>query len=156
MRCLSAPQDVEIELQVLGKDVSSLIPNFLEAQLAKLFTLIIGIEDFVVKGTLQIALRPLMRRVPIVGALQVAFTEVPHFNFKPTIEGGPLAGALGAMLPSIKSWLDSKCAPISLLEKCIFAGQGRVASRDAFAGGMACTGLQQPSPIPCMLCGCPF
>lgn len=101
-------QDVEIELQILGKDVSSMIPNFLEEQLAKLFTMVVGIEDSIVKGTVQLALRPLMYRLPIVGAVQVGFTEMPEFDFEPTVAGGPMGSALNALLPSVKAWLKSK------------------------------------------------
>ena len=101
-------QDVEIELQVLGKDVSSMIPDIIEEQLAKLFTMRIGVEDSSVKGTVQLALRPLLYRLPIVGAVQVGFTEMPEFDFKPTVTGGPLGGALNALLPSVKAWLKSK------------------------------------------------
>ena len=101
-------QDVEIELQVLGKDVSSMIPDIIEEQLAKLFTMRIGVEDSSVKGTVQLALRPLLYRLPIVGAVQVGFTEMPEFDFKPTVTGGPLGSALNALLPSVKAWLKSK------------------------------------------------
>lgn len=99
--------DVEIALEILGQDVSSLIPNFVEEQLAKLFTMLIGVEDLVIKGTLQIAMRPLLYRVPIVQAIQVGFTEMPEFDFSPSVHGGPLGNALGALLPSVKSWLKS-------------------------------------------------
>jgi hypothetical protein len=69
--------DVELVLQVLGKDISSFIPNFLEAQLAKLFTMVVGVEDVMIRGTVQVAMRPLVYRLPIVQAVQVGFTEMP-------------------------------------------------------------------------------
>lgn len=99
--------DVEIELQVLGKDVSSLVPNFVEDQLAKLFTMVIGVEDVIVKGTVQIALRPLLYRIPIIQAMQVGFTQMPDFDFTSTVAGGPLGTALNTLLPSVKSWLKT-------------------------------------------------
>jgi C2 domain len=99
--------DVEIALEVLGKDVSSLVPNFLEEQLAKLFTMVVGVEDVSIKGTVQVAMRPLLYRLPIVQAMQIGFTEMPEFDFTPTVEGGPLGSTLNALLPSVKSWLKS-------------------------------------------------
>lgn len=99
--------DVEIELQVLGKDVSSFVPNFVEEQLAKLFTMVVGVEDVMVKGTVQIAMRPLLYRIPIVQAIQIGFTQMPEFEFTPTVEGGPMGSALNTLLPSVKSWLKS-------------------------------------------------
>jgi len=69
--------DVELVLQILGKDVSSFIPNFLEVKLAKLFIMVVGVEDVMIKGTVHIAMRPLLYRLPIVQAMQIAFTEMP-------------------------------------------------------------------------------
>ena len=107
-------QDVEIQMQVLGKDVSSFVPNIVEEQLAKMMAMTVGVEDTCVKGTLQLALRPLMRRVPIVGAVQVAFTELPDIEFTPTVVGGVLGGALNSLLPAVKAWLKSELLPLSI------------------------------------------
>jgi hypothetical protein len=97
---------VEIELQVLGKDVASLVPNFIENRLAEALTMTVGVEDCCVKGTVQLALRPLLHRTPIIAAVQAAFTAPPSFDFTPTLEGG-VGNALHAMLPSVKAWLKS-------------------------------------------------
>jgi hypothetical protein len=84
------------------------VPNFIEEQLAKLLRMVVGVEDATVKGTLQIAMRPLLYRLPIVQAMQIGFTEMPsEFEFTPSLEGGPLGNALNTLLPSIKSWLKS-------------------------------------------------
>lgn len=99
-------QDVEIEIQVLGSDISSLVPNALETQLARLMTMKVGIEDCWLQGRVRIALRPLLWRIPIVGAAQVSFTRMPLFEFKPTVTGGPLGSLLEALLPYVKSWLQ--------------------------------------------------
>ena len=37
----------------------------------------------------------------------MGFTQMPKFDFEPTIAGGPLGSALNALLPSVKSWLKT-------------------------------------------------
>lgn len=98
-------QDIEFVLKVIGKNIVTYVPDILEAQLAKLLTMTVGIEDATLKGTIRMALRPLLTRVPIIGALQISFIELPEFDFKPDIVGGPLGAALNAILPAFKGWL---------------------------------------------------
>lgn len=46
-----------------------------------------GVEDAKLRGRLRVTLRPLLRRVPVVGAVQVSLVEQPEFDFDITLVG---------------------------------------------------------------------
>jgi hypothetical protein len=57
---------------------------------------------------LRIALRPLVERVPVVGAVQVSFLEAPAMEYDLAFAADTAVGsALNFMLSSIKTWLDA-------------------------------------------------
>lgn len=64
-------QDIEIQVQVLPEDLSSWIPDFIDKTLSKMLDLTVGVENMSVRAKIRVAMRPLMRRMPVVGALQV-------------------------------------------------------------------------------------
>ncbi|KAI3438809.1 hypothetical protein D9Q98_001226 [Chlorella vulgaris] len=79
-------QDVELEIQVLpGSMDKAWIPNFLEDKLKGALTFSVGVEDAMLKGRVRLTLRPLLTRVPVIGAVQVALTEQPEFDFDITL-----------------------------------------------------------------------
>lgn len=99
-------QDVGMMIEVLGDNAAAMIPNWIEKVVADLFTVIVGIQNFHIEGTLRVALRPLVYELPVVQGIQVAFLSIPKFDYNPTVEGGPLGIAGSALLPSLRGWLD--------------------------------------------------
>ncbi|GAB4823698.1 hypothetical protein N2152v2_010744 [Parachlorella kessleri] len=95
-------QDIEIEIKALPDDLSTWIPDFIDKTLSKLLTFTVGVEDLAVEAKLRLALRPLLNRVPVVGAVQIALVEQPKFSYEPTLGSGS-----APLLPAIKSWIDT-------------------------------------------------
>lgn len=94
--------DVELEIQVLpGSMDKAWIPNFIEDKLKELLTFSVGVEDAKLKGRVRVTLRPLLMRVPVVGAMQVSLLEAPEFDFDMTL--GDSSNV--PMEPALKSWI---------------------------------------------------
>ncbi|KAL4421096.1 hypothetical protein ABPG77_009623 [Micractinium sp. CCAP 211/92] len=95
-------QDVEIQIQVLPASMDKAwIPNFIEDKLKALLDFTVGVEDAVLKGRLRVTLRPLLKRVPVIGAVQVSFVELPEFDFDLTLGGSTNV----PLEPALKSWI---------------------------------------------------
>lgn len=67
----------------VGLGVGRLISNFL--------TMRVGVGDLFFSGRVRLSLKPLMGRIPVVGAVRVSFVEQPHFNYALTVYGGDIS-----------------------------------------------------------------
>ncbi|KAL4425484.1 hypothetical protein ABPG75_009500 [Micractinium tetrahymenae] len=95
-------QDVELQIQVLPSSMDKAwIPNFIEDKLKALLDFTVGVEDAMLKGSIRVTLRPLLRRVPVVGAVQVSFVQMPEFDFDLTLGGSTNV----PLEPALKSWI---------------------------------------------------
>ncbi|DBA72057.1 TPA: hypothetical protein ACH3X2_010790 [Trebouxia sp. C0005] len=70
--------------------------------LSKLIVVKVGVEKVTLNGRVRITLKPLMDEMPIVAAMQVAFVEMPNFNFDLTLYGGDIG-----FLPGLEAWITS-------------------------------------------------
>lgn len=67
----------------VGLGVGRLISNFL--------TMRVGVGNLFFSGRVRLSLKPLMGRIPVVGAVRVSFVEQPHFNYALTVYGGDIS-----------------------------------------------------------------
>ena len=72
----------------VGLGVGRLISNFL--------TMRVGVGNLFFSGRVRLSLKPLMGRLPVVGAVRVSFVEQPHFNYALTVYGGDISFLPGA------------------------------------------------------------
>ncbi|KAL4444585.1 hypothetical protein ABPG77_002402 [Micractinium sp. CCAP 211/92] len=77
----------------------------------------VAVENMTLNGRLRLTLRPLLGNLPLVGSVQMAFTEIPKFAFDLTVYGGDVS-----VLPGMETWLhglitDAVLAPFVLPEK---------------------------------------
>eukprot|EP00887_Chlorella_sp_A99_P000505 scaffold17.g505.t1 len=79
-------QDVELEIQTLPEnwDVAWL-PSFIEKPLVDLLTFTVGVEETALRGSVRITMRPLLDRLPVVGALHISLIEQPQLDFDLTL-----------------------------------------------------------------------
>ncbi|KAL0027376.1 hypothetical protein WJX79_006298 [Trebouxia sp. C0005] len=59
--------------------------------------------------TVRLSLKPLMGRIPVVGAVRVSFVEQPHFNYALTVYGGDIS-----FLPGLEVFINSFIKDIGL------------------------------------------
>lgn len=116
-------QDVELDVSIIPEKMKFL-PNFVSKAISKATSFRCGVENFEMFGDLMIAFRPLMHQLPIVGAIQVSFTEAPDFDFDITM-GTAGAKVLDA-LPMVKNFLygfisDTLLAPYILPDHYFYA-----------------------------------
>lgn len=74
----------------VGLGVGKLISNFLKMR--------VGVGNLFFSGRVRLSLKPLMGRIPVVGAVRVSFVEQPHFNYALTVYGGDISFLPGAYL----------------------------------------------------------
>lgn len=88
----------------VGLGVGRMISNFL--------TMRVGVGNLFFSGRVRLSLKPLMGRIPVVGAVRVSFVEQPHFNYALTVYGGDIS-----FLPGNASYTcrDSVCSCAFLL-----------------------------------------
>lgn len=55
-----------------------------------LVTVKAGVEDIIVNGRLRVRFKPLVEKLPVIGALQFSFIEVPKINFELRVFGEPM------------------------------------------------------------------
>lgn len=87
--------------------------------LSKLIVVKVGVEKLTLNGRIRLTLKPLMDEMPIVAAMQVAFVEMPNFNFDLTLYGGDIG-----FLPGLEAWItavikDSVLSPYVLPERYV-------------------------------------
>ncbi|KAL3139207.1 hypothetical protein ABBQ32_005978 [Trebouxia sp. C0010 RCD-2024] len=70
--------------------------------LSKLIVVKVGVEKITLNGRIRLTLKPLMDDIPIVAAIQVAFVEMPNFNFDLTLYGGDIG-----FLPGLEAWITT-------------------------------------------------
>ncbi|KAL4853047.1 Synaptotagmin-2 [Chlorella vulgaris] len=80
-------------------------------------------ERVTLNGRLRLTLRPLSRQLPLFGAVQVSFTEMPRFSFDMSALGGDVS-----ILPGLENWMhglvrDSLLQPFVLPEKYVIPFQ---------------------------------
>lgn len=80
----------------VGIGIGKLISNFL--------TMRVGVGDLFFSGRVRLSLKPLVGRLPVVGAVRVSFVEQPHFNYALTVYGGDI------------SFLPGQCAQCALVQ----------------------------------------
>ncbi|EFN57550.1 hypothetical protein CHLNCDRAFT_143184 [Chlorella variabilis] len=90
----SSRTDVELEIQAW-------IPNFIEDRLKDMLTFSVGVENAKLRGRIRVTMRPLLRRVPVVGAVQVSLVEQPEFDFDLTL--GKSSSV--PLEPQLKTWI---------------------------------------------------
>ncbi|PSC68066.1 Extended synaptotagmin-3 isoform A [Micractinium conductrix] len=78
-----------------------------------------SMERLTLQGRLRVMLRPLISQVPLIGAVQVAFTQVPSFSFDLTVLGGD-----ASLLPGLEAWMngmikDTLLQPFVLPERLV-------------------------------------
>ena len=67
----------------VGIGIGKMISNFL--------TMRVGVGNLFFSGRVRLSLKPLMGRLPVVGAVRVSFVEQPHFNYALTVYGGDIS-----------------------------------------------------------------
>ena len=67
----------------VGVGVGKIISNFLAMR--------VGVGNLFFSGRVRLSLKPLMGRLPVVGAVRVSFVEQPHFNYALTVYGGDIS-----------------------------------------------------------------
>ena len=77
----------------VGLGVGKLVSNFL--------TMRVGVGNLFFSGRVRLSLKPLMGRLPVVGAVRVSFVEQPHFNYALTVYGGDISFLPGGTMTSI-------------------------------------------------------
>ncbi|KAK9807354.1 hypothetical protein WJX73_005591 [Symbiochloris irregularis] len=77
-------------IEAVGKAVGNLI------------SLRVGTQKLIVTGRIRLSLKPLIDDLPIVGAIHVAFVEVPKFSLNLTLYGGDIS-----FLPGLEAWLTA-------------------------------------------------
>lgn len=70
--------------------------------LSKLIVVKVGVEKVTLSGRVRITMKPLMDELPIVAAMQIAFVEMPNFNFDLTLYGGDIG-----FLPGLEAWITT-------------------------------------------------
>lgn len=85
----------------VGLGVGRLISNFL--------TMRVGVGNLFFSGRVRLSLKPLMGRIPVVGAVRVSFVEQPHFNYALTVYGGDIS-----FLPGLEVFINSFIRDIGL------------------------------------------
>ncbi|PSC71787.1 DNA polymerase kappa [Micractinium conductrix] len=76
-------------------------PDPLEDALRLAASVRVSLRDAWVRAGVRVTLRPLLRRLPVVGAVQVGLTRVPEFGYELA-----LSKASAALVPLIREWLD--------------------------------------------------
>ena len=137
-------QDIEITVEVLGDSTAAAIPDVIEKGVSKMLSIVVGVENFCIDGVLRIAFRPLLEVIPVIGAAQVAFKEIPKFDYTPTIHGGPLGTVGSGILPMFRGWLDSTIKenllrPLTLPEHMFFPVAENVEDLNLPKGIITCT-----------------
>ncbi|PRW58761.1 DNA polymerase kappa [Chlorella sorokiniana] len=90
------------QIQVLPASMDKAwIPNIIEDKLKDLLDFTVGVEDAMLKGRVRVTLRPLLYRIPVVGAVQVSLVEQPEFDFDLTLGNSTNV----PMEPALKSWI---------------------------------------------------
>lgn len=87
--------------------------------LSNLVVIKAAVERMTMHGRLRLTLRPLMSQLPLIGAAEVAFTELPKFSFDLSVYGGDVS-----VLPGLETWLhgliqDAILRPFVLPEKMV-------------------------------------
>lgn len=67
----------------VGLGVGKMLSNFL--------TMRVGVGNLFFSGRVRLSLKPLLGRIPVVGAVRVSFVEQPHFNYALTVYGGDIS-----------------------------------------------------------------
>ncbi|PSC76727.1 Extended synaptotagmin-3 [Micractinium conductrix] len=94
--------DVELEIQVLPASMDKAwIPNFIEDKVKDLLTFTVGVEDASLRGSVRLVMRPLLKRVPVVGGVQVSLVRPPELDFDLTLGDSSSL----PMEPALKSWI---------------------------------------------------
>ncbi|EIE23045.1 hypothetical protein COCSUDRAFT_63427 [Coccomyxa subellipsoidea C-169] len=80
------------------------LAQFINIQAITLYILFqsVGVERVIVSGRVRVLLRPLMDTLPIIGAVQVAFADMPSFRFDLRLLGGDVTS-----LPFLEDWLQN-------------------------------------------------
>jgi hypothetical protein len=95
-------QDIELLIKPLPKQLT-MIPDVLTKLVSNAVSFTCGVEKFKMKGRIRFAFDPLLRRLPIIGAVKVSLVTLPEYlDFTTTVMGGQ---KLEAILPSLKAWL---------------------------------------------------
>lgn len=98
----NSKQDVEIDVSPVPDKVSFL-PAFVSKAVSKATCFQCGVENFQMSGNIMVSFRPLMNQIPVVGAIQVSFTEAPDFDFDVTVGEGDTK--ILEMFPALKGFL---------------------------------------------------
>lgn len=72
------------------------------AAISKLLAMRVGVGNLWFKGKVRVALKPLIDRVPLVGAVKVSLVEAPDFSFSVQLQGGDIT-----FLPGLEIWLTN-------------------------------------------------
>ncbi|KAI3435577.1 hypothetical protein D9Q98_001642 [Chlorella vulgaris] len=94
----SSKMDVKLLVKLLGKRSG----GGAQSLLAKVVRLKVGVANLVARGTLRIALKPLLDEIPIIGGVKVSFMGCPDFSYSTRVLGGN-----PYIVPGIKHLIDS-------------------------------------------------
>ncbi|KAL4433978.1 hypothetical protein ABPG75_000419 [Micractinium tetrahymenae] len=97
-------QDISLLITVprLPVAVAEITPDPVEDALRLMLRLRVALRDAWVRAGVRVTLRPLLRRLPVVGAIQVGLTRLPEFGYELDLS---LASA--ALVPLLRNWIDA-------------------------------------------------
>ncbi|BDA49969.1 probable Synaptotagmin-5 at N-terminal half [Coccomyxa sp. Obi] len=92
----SSNQDISLVIKPL--------PHFLKLVLGigEFINIQVGVERVIMSGRVRLYLKPLLDFLPIIGAVQVAFADMPSFRFDLRLFGGDVTS-----LPFLEEWLQN-------------------------------------------------
>lgn len=94
--------NVGLRIKPIPKQLT-FIPSALSTLVSNMVSFTAGIEKLHVQGRIRITFDPLVPKLPVIGAIKVAFVEQPQkVDFEVTVMGG---STLSGLIPSLKAWL---------------------------------------------------
>ncbi|KAK9836322.1 hypothetical protein WJX81_005293 [Elliptochloris bilobata] len=95
-------QDVQLALQLLPLPGRLGVLSRVGDAVGATQPLRVGLASLIFSGRLRIALKPLMNKLPIVAAMQMALVDMPDFSFDLNVLGGDVSA-----VPGLENWLKS-------------------------------------------------
>ncbi|KAK9861272.1 hypothetical protein WJX84_001563 [Apatococcus fuscideae] len=93
-------QNMELFVRPVPKSMGP--ATIFAAIISQIVLLKVGLERVIMRGKLRVSWRPLMDEPPCIGAVKIAFVDMPSFSFDLNMYGGDLT-----LLPGVEMWLNA-------------------------------------------------